>query len=136
MAETVYTATGEAGREGRITIVPSLTSTRAYKVTSDSCSCPHFEHTGAFCKHRVLRPALERIRSLARPEATREMIEERVLDLARRIYARPRASETASQSYDLYYEALTERYASEALRERAHARHRLVVERCFERMAA
>lgn len=130
MAETVYTRGG-----GNITIVPSFsTPDKSYVVKGGVCNCPAQTKGRGCVKHVAVAPAFERIERLPFGDGEKARLRDRVLDLARRTYTRPRKDETASASYDLYYAVLTERYASEALRERAKARHRLVVERCFERM--
>jgi uncharacterized Zn finger protein len=110
----------ESGERGMTTIsIRSFSdSTIHYDVTEASCECPHSRIQGAYCKHRILRGVILRIRKspfgIRRDEEVAREIVARVLDRSNRLDA----------SYEALSDARSFRYATRELVSVAKARHR------------
>lgn len=139
---TEYTTKGERGVAVTELSVDSFTrpdvsySVRLYHKDGAelgfSCNCRATTHGKGCRKHVAIAPALLKIRAL---DFGSDRHEARLMDLAKRLYSKPRKAETARESYDLTLEVDRERFATPAMRRDSWARHNVVSNRCFGEVA-
>jgi hypothetical protein len=89
-----------------------------YEVTETFCPCRHHVERGAFCRHRILRGIVLRVRKspfgIRHDEEVAREIVARVLDRSNRLDA----------SYEALSDARSFRFGTKELVEVAHERHR------------
>lgn len=118
------------GEEGTIVIDSFSDARKSYEVTNEGCSCLHSRMQGAYCKHRILRGCLLRIRrsklSTSHDEEVAREIVSRVLDRTNRL----------DESHEALNAARSFRFGTSELRKIASQRHRENVRRELARLEA
>ena len=124
--------------EGEV-LVPSFTENGVeYRTDPEigTCTCRRYEVKRTCVKHIALAEPLVKMRSRRDLLPTEERIAtERLLGLAKRIYARVLKKERVEDAYDLYLEVAAYRYATPRLVEAAKARHKTVLAEFLKRAA-
>lgn len=122
----------EVGERGIIELkagafrVPSFTDpsvTYLAHPESGYCQCPHYSHTGTFCKHLTTAEAIGQARAR---KFGAQIAEERVTELCSKLFA-PLKGESCRGSYDLLLEVLASRHSTDAMVRAAMKRHHRIL---------